>query len=132
MTSILRALTSTLGSRRGTGGDGQSAPRGEEARRTLALPRFLDVGKTLTLSHAEISALYCLVEDCFERRWTAPIPTTRSPRRAPSRAPVARSDPVLGRRRARGIYADLIELSMGDVIAPRSGGSDRPPSAGCR
>ena len=53
-------------------GDGRGArasltPGREHASRALlALPRFLDLSKSLAISHAEISALYFIVEDYFE------------------------------------------------------------------
>ena len=115
--SILRALTGAIGSHRDAPGDQRS---GDQPRDTLALPRFLEVGKTLTISHAEISALYFVVEDYFEAEIDDaepqdPIDEARALAQL-LRGVIRRwNDTEPG-----GIYADLIELPLGALT--KSGG----------
>lgn len=76
----------------------------------LALPSFLDVSKTLTLTHAEISALYFVVEDYFEAEIEGADPEDPVDE-ARTLAWLLRD--VIRRWNAAepaGIYADLIEL----------------------
>ena len=107
--SFLRALTDARGAHRDAPDVERSAPDAAHGD-TLQLPRFLEVGKTVTLTHAEISALYLVVEDYVEAEIDGaepedPVDEARELARL-LRGVVSRWNEA----GPTGIYADLIEL----------------------
>jgi hypothetical protein len=106
---ILR-LAADLAARAARAGDGAS-PHVEDGRPdSLALPRFLEVRKTIPLTHAEISALYFVVEDYFEAEIEGADPEGHVDE---ARALALLLRDVIRRwdeAEPTGIYADLIEL----------------------
>jgi hypothetical protein len=123
---LLRALADSIGLHcAAQRWDGASpAGGGEDAGQDgpgLALPRFLDVEKTVPLTHAEISALYFVVED-FEAEIARADP--RDPVDEAGELVRLLREVILRWNRAlpEGVYADLFEL-------PWEGPGERP--AGC-
>ena len=63
---LLRTVTRKRGKHEHQPAEEIAADPASHASRGLALPPFLDISKPLILSHAEISALYFVVEDYFQ------------------------------------------------------------------
>jgi hypothetical protein len=108
---ILRAVAQGLGGRQPEiAASAEECPPQRRPVEASRLPHFLGMEKTIPISHAEISALYFVVED-FEDQIGSPTSPVSSSREAHELADLLHGVVARwNRSEPEAVYADLFEL----------------------